>query len=183
MSRPSWTRPVPALALALLLVLTACQSSPGDPASTSPGGLAMTDSWVKAADSGMTAAFGTLTNATDHTVTLVSATSSVSPMELHEVVADASGTMVMQPKAGGFVIAAGDSLTLAPGGQHLMFMKLSSALAPGEDVTFTVTADDGSTWTFTAPVRSFTGAQESYQGGDSTSGTDEMTSPMPTMTP
>lgn len=189
MPRPTWARLVPALAL--LLALTACQSSTGgsassstgDPASSSTGDLTMTDPWVKAADTGMTAAFGTLTNTTDHTVTLVSATSAVSPMELHEVVADASGATVMQPKAGGFVIPAGGSLVLAPGGEHLMFMTLSGPLAPGDDVTFTVASDDGGTWTFSAPVRTFTGAKEDYQSGDSMSGTSDSGSPMPTATP
>ncbi|WP_433550265.1 copper chaperone PCu(A)C [Micromonospora zamorensis] len=41
------------------------------------------DPWVKAADKGMTAAFGTLANDGDSDVTLTSATTSVSSMELH----------------------------------------------------------------------------------------------------
>ncbi len=181
MPRLTWARLAPALAM--FLALTACQSSISEPASSTTGDLTMTDAWVKAADSGMTAGFGTLTNTTDHTVTLVSASSPVSPMELHEVVANASGATVMQPKVGGFALPAGSSLTLAPGGEHLMFMTISTPLAPGAEVTFTVRADDDSTWTFTAPVRTFTGAKEDYQSGDSMNGTGDPSNPAPTMTP
>ena len=47
----------------------------------------VSDAWVKAVDSDMTAAFGTLTNNTDEDVTLVAATTDASAMvELHEVV-------------------------------------------------------------------------------------------------
>ena len=163
-------------ALALLLALTGCQSSPDDAVSADLG-LTITDPWVKAADDGMTAAFGTLVNSTDHDITLVAAQSEVSRMELHEMAAGDDGAMVMRPKEGGFTVPAEGSLELAPGGEHIMFMDLSTPLVPGDDVDVTVVADDDTTFTFTAPVRTFTGAQEDYAGGEG------MESPMPTTTP
>ncbi|WP_372595113.1 copper chaperone PCu(A)C [Actinotalea sp.] len=173
-------------ALALLLALTGCQSST-DPA-TADGALTFTDPWVKAADSGMTAAFGTVVNSSDEDVVLVAARSEVSLMELHEMATDASGGMVMRAKEGGFVVPAQGSLELAPGGEHLMFMDLTSPLAPGDDVEVTVVADDDRSWTFTAPVRTFTGANEEYVGEtdgttDETGGTHGSESPMPTSAP
>jgi copper(I)-binding protein len=156
-------------ALALVLALTGCQSSTvddGAPAGQAPSGsdLTLTDPWVKAADSGMTAAFGTLVNATDEDITIVSARSAASPMELHEMATGSDGTIVMRPKDGGLVVPAGGSLTLAPGGEHLMFMDLTAPLEPGDEVDLTVVADDGIEWSFTAPVRTFAGAEEDYEG-------------------
>jgi periplasmic copper chaperone A len=68
------------------------------------GGLTVKDPWVKAADKGMTAAFGTLVNSGTTDVTVVSAASAVSPMELHEM-AMQDGAMVMRP------VKAGEELT------------------------------------------------------------------------
>lgn len=165
-------------AAVLALALGACGSSDSegdaasDPTASSSaaaeaGSLTMTDPWVKAADSGMTAVFGTLVNDGDEDVTVVSASSDITDMmELHETVENADGTMAMQPKEGGFVVPAGGDHELAPGGDHIMVMDLNRPLKPGEEVTFTLTLSDGSTSEFTATVKNFTGADENYQNGD-----------------
>lgn len=134
----------------------------------------VTDAWVKAADSGMSAAFGVIDNAgaTDATIVSVASTAST-VMELHEVVDDGTGAMVMQEKDGGFVIPAGSNLTLEPGGFHFMLMDLTAPLVAGDDATFTVTFGDGSTLDVTAPVKDFTGANENYDGGGMDMGDDE----------
>jgi periplasmic copper chaperone A len=137
---------------------TATSASAATPASA----LTVRDQWVKSAGRGeMTAAFGTLVNGTDHDLTVVSATSTVSPMELHEM-AMQGGKMVMRPKQGGFVIKAGATHDLSPGGDHLMLMKPSEAIQPGDEVSFTLTLDDAKTVTFTAVAKPFAGAGESY---------------------
>jgi copper(I)-binding protein len=123
--------------------------------------LSVRDPWVKAVDSGMTAAFGTLVNNTDAQVTVVSATSSESPMELHEM-AMQDGRMVMRPKAGGFVIPAHGTHVLDPGGDHLMLMKPAKAIQPGDQLSFTLTLGDGSQVPFSAVAKPFAGADESY---------------------
>ena len=87
-------------------------------------------------------------------------------VELHETVANDSGEMVMQPKEGGFVIPAGGTLTLEPGANHIMLMGLAKPIVAGDEVSFTLTFADGSTYTFTAPAKDFTGANENYVGGD-----------------
>ncbi|HEX2315898.1 MAG TPA: copper chaperone PCu(A)C [Thermomonospora sp.] len=160
-----------AAAVLAVAPLSACGSgSSADEAAASPAPgitrprtvLSITDPWVKAADSGMSAAFGTLVNTTDKPVTVVSATSSASPViELHEVVSQ-DGKAVMRPKKGGFVIPARGSHRLTPGGDHIMLMDVKQKMEPGGQVSFTLRLGDGSTYTFTAVVKHFTGAKETY---------------------
>ncbi|NYH41776.1 hypothetical protein HNR22_001503 [Micromonospora jinlongensis] len=145
---------------------SAAQPSPSVSASANPdaGVIGIRDPWVKAADKGMTAAFGTLVNEGDSDVTLTSATTSVSPMELHEM-AMKDGTMVMRQKQGGIVIKARGTHALEPGGDHLMLMNLTKPVQAGDEVTFTLTFADGRTQQFRAVAKPFTGAQESYAPG------------------
>jgi len=135
-------------------------------ASTNAEALSVEDSWVKAADSGMTAAFGTLSNSGDEDITVVSASADTNKMtELHETVENADGSMAMQPKDGGFVIPAGGTHELTPGGDHIMLMELTGPLEAGTMVDITLTLDDGSTKQIEAPVKPFDGADENYQNG------------------
>lgn len=163
------------LLVAAALGLAGCASADtGTTAASEADSVTITDAWVKAADSGMSAAFGELENAGDSDAVIVSITSDASSMmELHEVVDDGSGSMVMQEKDGGFVIPAGGSLTLEPGGFHFMLMDLTAPLVAGEEATFTVAFEDGSTMDFTAPVKDFTGADENYNGGGMDMGDDD----------
>ncbi|MEU8421418.1 copper chaperone PCu(A)C [Micromonospora sp. NPDC048835] len=164
------------LAAAILTVGAAgCGSS--DSPSTAPTGpsastsanpdagvLGIRDPWVKAADKGMTAAFGTLVNDGDSDVTVTGATSSLSPMELHEMTMK-DGKMVMQAKQGGIVIKARSTHALEPGGDHLMLMNLTRPVQAGDELTFSLTFADGKTQQFSAVAKPFTGAQESYAPG------------------
>lgn len=132
-------------------------------------GVAVTvsDAWVKAVDSDMTAAFGTLTNNTDEEVTLVAATTDASAMvELHEVVMK-DGSMVMQPKEGGIPIPAGGSATLEPGGDHIMLMDVTAPIEPGDVVELDLELSDGSSITMTATAKEFSGADEDYESESS----------------
>ncbi|BBH70300.1 hypothetical protein ACTI_69850 [Actinoplanes sp. OR16] len=127
--------------------------------------LTVKDPWVKAAKAGtMTAAFGVLVNNTGADVTITGAESPASPLELHEM-AVKDGKMVMRPKEGGFVVAAGASHELAPGGDHLMLMKPAAAIEAGDEVTFTLKLADGGSVPFTAIAKPFVGAEESYDPG------------------
>ncbi|GAA3388634.1 copper chaperone PCu(A)C [Cryptosporangium minutisporangium] len=144
--------------------------------------VSITDPWVKAADKGMTAAFGTLVNNTDKPLTVVSASSSVSVMELHEMVMK-DGKMIMQPKTNGFTLPAKGSHELSPGGDHLMFMDVKTPVKAGDEVTITLKLSDGSSVPFTAVGKPYSGAEESYapDGGmdmtDSHNGADASASP------
>lgn len=155
-----------ALAAIAALSLAACASDSDTETSAdaaASGQITITDPWVKAAESGMTAAFGTLVNGTDEAVTLVAAeTPASSQTQLHETLADASGGMSMSEKEGGFEIAAGESLVLEPGGNHIMLMDVAEPIEAGDEVEFTLTFADDSTFEFTADAKDYTGAQESY---------------------
>ncbi|MER7457955.1 copper chaperone PCu(A)C [Micromonospora sp. NPDC126480] len=147
-------------------------------ASTAAGVLGIRDPWVKAADKGMTAAFGTLVNDGDTDVTITSASTEVSPMELHEMTMK-DGKMVMQAKQSGIVIKAKSEHVLQPGGDHLMMMNLKQPVKAGDELTFTLTFADGRTQTFTAVAKPFTGAQESYAPGHGMPDSSASPSPAP----
>ncbi|TDW29845.1 copper chaperone PCu(A)C [Cryobacterium psychrophilum] len=159
-------------AVVLILALTGCAGagSAAAPASTPAEAVAadalnVTDAWVKAADTGMSAAFGILENSGTTVVTVVSAESPAAGMlELHETVVNDAGDMVMQKKQTGFVVPAGGSLTLAPGGNHIMFMALTGPINAGDEITVTLTLSDGSASEFTAAAKDFSGANETYTG-------------------
>lgn len=165
-------------ALAALLAAGACAAPSGTttgtttgaaspaaaqtPASAAAAPLSISDPWVKTARSGMSAAFATLVNTTGAAVTVVAASTPVSPsVELHEVVGD-GGTTTMRRKQGGFVIPAGGWHVLQPGGDHIMLMDVRTAVEPGAEVPFTLTLKDGRTVSFTAVAKDFAGANESY---------------------
>ncbi|MGW4498728.1 copper chaperone PCu(A)C [Micromonospora sp. NPDC004336] len=128
------------------------------------GVLGVRDAWVKAADTGMTAAFGTLVNDGDADVTISGAATDVSPVELHET-AVRDGQPVMRAKQGGLVVRARSTYALEPGGDHLMLMGLTQPVRAGDQVRIALTFADGRTQTFTAVAKPFTGAQESYAPG------------------
>ena len=161
------TRPSRCGAIALLatLALAGCAGTPAPAPAAESASFSSSDVWVKAADDGMTAGFGELTNTGDTDLTVVSATSpATSSMQLHETVQNENGQMVMREVEGGFVIPAHGSLALAPGGNHLMFMDVTAPLRAGDDTTITLTFSDASTVDITAPVKEFAGANENYDG-------------------
>ncbi|MEV6216092.1 copper chaperone PCu(A)C [Nocardia sp. NPDC051833] len=158
-----------ATALSVLAVFaTACSDSEQAPATPAAAGdrVTMSDQWIKAADSGMSAAFGNLRNTGDAPVTLVAATSPASDrVEIHEVVPDSTGAKTMRPKAGGITIPAHGEVTLKPGAEHLMFMDLKQPLRTGSETSLTLTFADGSSTVVTAQVRDFAGGKENYAPG------------------
>lgn len=172
-------KPLPrfaALVAISLLALTGCAgtTAPAESESARAGdSVTIEDAWVKAADEGMSAAFGTLTNTGSDDVTVVSAETAASSMvELHETVENESGEMVMREIDGGFVIPAGGTLLLEPGASHIMLMDLAGPLQAGAEVTVTLTFSDDSTYEFTAPVKDYSGANENYEDGDEHDGMD-----------
>ncbi len=121
--------------------------------------------WAKAAESGMTAAFGTLVNPGDADVRIVAASSpAADAAELHEV-AMADGEMVMREKPDGFVVPAGGRLVLEPGAEHIMLIDLAAPLMPGDEVEIVLTLEDSTTVEFTAQAKDFSGADEDYRPG------------------
>ncbi|OLT02823.1 hypothetical protein BJF90_28790 [Pseudonocardia sp. CNS-004] len=157
------------------LALTGCAGSSTTPAAAAPpapasapapAGVTITDPWVKTAESGMTAVFGTFTTSGSAPVTIRSAVTSASPRtELHEVVTGADGAMVMRPRADGFALEPGTPHVLAPGGDHIMIMDLTAPIRPGDQVEVTLSLSDGSTTRFTALAKETSGGEENYDDG------------------
>ncbi len=155
------------LLAASALALTGCATAAPEGSTDLPAAdaVTITDAWVKSAPDGMSAAFGELANGSDADVTVVSAASDASTMlELHETVENDAGEMIMREIDGGFVIPAGGSLALEPGGSHLMLMDLTGPLVAGAEASVTLTFSDGSTMSFAAPVKDYAGANETYEG-------------------
>lgn len=145
------------------LALTGCASTSSDTtetADTMADQVTMTDSWVKEpAMPGMTGMFGVIENAGDSEVILVGGSSeSAGMIEIHEVTAEGQ----MQQLEGGLAIGAGKKATLEVGGNHIMLMNLTTALAVGDEVTVTLKFEDGSTLDVTGLVKSAAGGDESY---------------------
>lgn len=152
---------VATVAVSILVLPIACANP--DPDVSAAESITVHDQWVKAAEGGMSAAFAEITNDGDRDIVLVSAASAASArMELHETVTDPAGAKTMRPKEGGFTIPAGQTLTLAPGNDHLMFIDLKEPLRTGSNTSVELHFADGSTMSFTARVRDFPGAQENY---------------------
>lgn len=139
------------------------------PASASQA-LTLADGWAKAG-TGMTGAFGTLTNTTDAPITITTAASDAAGRaELHTMAKQDDGTMKMVQKEGGFVVPAKGTVALAPGGDHVMLIGLKKELRNGDQVRITLTASTGESYDWTVPVRSFAGAEEEYLPGATSTG-------------
>ncbi|MCR0982649.1 copper chaperone PCu(A)C [Roseomonas populi] len=121
-----------AAALALAPALVAAQQPP-------PGGVAVEQPWMRAAIQGGTGgAFLTLRNTGSQPDRLVSASSPAArAVELHTTVRDGD-VMRMQPVQA-IEVPAGGSVTLRPGGLHVMLVGLAQAAQPGSSVPLTLT--------------------------------------------
>jgi copper(I)-binding protein len=85
------------------------------------------------------AGYLTITNRGTADDTLVSATSPVAGVtQIHEMKMEGD-VMKMNEVEGGLVIPAGQSVTLEPGGFHIMFMELKQAFVEGSMVPVTLT--------------------------------------------
>lgn len=123
---------LPALILPAAPVLVA-------PALAAPAEVVVTEAWVKASEysdhvGGMTGAFMKITNKTKKAIYLVGGSSSIAQMvETHQVVGG-----MMSKKEGGIRIWPGKTVTLQPGGLHIMLMGLKKAILPGSKVDLTL---------------------------------------------
>lgn len=150
------------------VLTSASASATGEPTTGDhTAALTVSDAWVKANSSTMTAAFATLTNTTDQPVTIEGAsTPSAGMVELHTTEIDpTTGTSQMTRVDAGFTLEAGASLELAPGGDHIMLMDMGCSLLAGTSTQLTLLTSAGEI-TFEAEVRDYAGAQEEYAPGD-----------------
>lgn len=180
--------PISALSAVALLALTACGSANTGASSTAPAassasasasataaasvdastGLAISNNWIKAAPGNMTGAFATITNTSDKAITITGASSSASDrVELHTTELDSStGISTMKKKEGGFTIEPGQTLELAPGGDHIMLMDMTCSLVAGTTAVITLETSAGKV-SLDSEVRDYSGAKEEYAPGES----------------
>lgn len=171
--RKNTTTLMTTLSIAAMIGLSACgqsqASEPEEPSSSQVNldSLSLDNAWVKAADDGMTAVFGELKNNSDKDINLVAATyDDADQVQLHETLEDNSGGMSMQEKKGGFTIPAGKSLSLKPGGDHIMVMGLTKPIKPGEEISLELVTADKQSFPVTAIAKDYSGAQENYAPGE-----------------
>jgi len=139
-----------------------------------PGGeatvddITVTDAWVRQPAEGQTrsAAYGMIANEGDTDITLIGgAVPFDATVEIHETLMDDDGTMQMQEREDGFVIAAGATFELEPGGPHVMMLDIDPADFV-DDVEVTLIFDDGTELTVVAPVRSIDGMDMDHSDDD-----------------
>jgi copper(I)-binding protein len=146
-----------AIALAAL-ALVGC--APATPEPVTP---TASDVWIKAIPElmdgmAMTGVFMTLENPSDEDIELVGATNTTeglteTPMEIHEIVKGDDGEMKMQMVEGGIVIPAQGSVTLKPGGYHVMYWDLLKPIPVGSHVTLTLEFSNDTTLDVKAVAR------------------------------
>lgn len=161
------------LAATLSLGLVGCSSE----SMTEQKSLDVSDGWVRVSEmtqseGGMTGAFAVLTNNSENDITLIGAESDVAGMvEVHEVV-EIDGEMKMQAIDGGIVIPAGQSVTLEPGGLHIMLMKLTRALVEGEELALVLKFEGHEDVSVSWPTRTSMTGDEEYHSHDGESNMD-----------
>ncbi|MBX3015081.1 MAG: copper chaperone PCu(A)C [Caldilineaceae bacterium] len=147
--------------LALLLLMSAACGSQAQPTATPqptpvPGQVTLLDLAAPETSTAMAngAVYFVLQNGTAQSVHLQSATATVATaLSFHETTEN-QGVLRMVAQPDGFIVPAGESLVLAPGGRHLMLEKLHAPLVAGEQFTLTLTFADAPAMTVTVPVTS-----------------------------
>jgi periplasmic copper chaperone A len=118
------------------------------------GAIRVSEAYARAVPPGQnnSAAYLTLSNGSGQPRALVAATSpAAESVELHTHTEE--GGMMRMRRLERIEIPAGETLSLEPGGLHLMLIGLKEDLQPGGAVDLTLTFDDGAQTQVRAPVR------------------------------
>jgi periplasmic copper chaperone A len=144
-------------ALALLALAASCGApqAPTAQQEAPAGALEVREAWAAATPGGAEVAAGYLTviNGTSADDRLMSVTSprAVS-VEIHEMSMEGD-VMRMRAVEGGLAIPAGESVALAPGGMHIMFVGVTAPFVEGEDIPVTLTFETAGAFEVSLPVR------------------------------
>jgi len=121
---------LPAIVAVALTLVAAFTIARGEPVTT--GDLAITEAWARATPPGTTvgAAYVTIENRGGADDALVAAKSPLAgTIEIHATVTE--GAVAGMRRVEKFVVPAGARVAMAPGGAHLMLMRLSAPLREG----------------------------------------------------
>lgn len=138
------------IALPLFSFNLAAAEQPSTPATD----IEVQDAYVRAVPPGQpnSAAFMRLTNTTNRDHALVMAeTGAAEVVELHTHTME-DGMMRMR-QIEQIELPAGETVTLQPGGLHVMLIGLTGSLKPGDSVELNLGFDDGSSQSLTLPVK------------------------------
>ena len=116
--------------------------------------ISVSDAYARAVPPGQpnSAVFMNLTNGSDHPRALVAAASpAADAVELHTHIEE--GGMMRMRRVERIEIPAGGTVSLKPGGLHVMLIGLKENLQPDGQVDLTLTFDDGAKTKIQAPVR------------------------------
>jgi copper(I)-binding protein len=137
------------------LAIAACSGGGGGSAAREGGVPTISDAWVRSPmGPGMaTAGYLTITGGSTDDALVGASSPAAGEIQVHETIAGGSGMAGMQ-EVGQIEIPAGGTVTLEPGGYHLMIMEPDAAqLAVGETVEITLTFEGAGEMTVEAEVR------------------------------
>ena len=139
-----------ALTALLAVVMAACSSGGG----TAGGKLTVSEAWVRVpASPDTTAAYLTIVNGTTADDSLVGvSTTAATSASLHRTTTDSSGMTGMQ-MTDSVHVPAGGTVSLAPGGFHIMLMGLTGDLKAGATIELVLTFEHAGVVKVTAEVR------------------------------
>ena len=133
------------------------------------GSLDITQPWARATPKGAStgAAYMTVTNTGSTAARLSCAsTTAAATCQIHEMAMN-NGVMRMRPVEGGLQVKPGQTVTLKPGGYHIMLEGLKDPLKAGEKVEATLTSSDGASVKVEFPIAAIGApAPGAAMGGD-----------------
>jgi copper(I)-binding protein len=138
----------------LVLAIAALFADPAAAADYKIGSLDITQPWARATPKGAStgAAYMTITNSGSKAERLSCASSpAAATCQIHEM-AMSDGVMRMRPVEGGLEVKPGQTVTLKPGGYHMMLEGLKAPLKAGDDVEATLTLGDGASVKVEFPI-------------------------------
>jgi len=117
------------------------------------GDMTITDAHSYATPARAGAAYLTITNAGDGADRLIAAEVDFADAQLHESQMDPQGVMRMEHLMDGIAIPAGETVTLARGGMHVMMMGLEAPLEAGASFALTLTFEQAGSVEIPVEVR------------------------------
>lgn len=139
--------------LFLMVILTAAQCSVISLGQAGTPQIKVTEARSRAAIAGTNGVvYFTLANEGGRPDTLLTVETDVAIAELHESQIDEQGIMRMRPLTN-VEIPAGGSVSLEPGGKHVMLINLKRDLTPGDKISLTLNFQQSGPMTIEAEVR------------------------------
>jgi periplasmic copper chaperone A len=110
------------------------------------------------------AVYMTLDNKTTAADRLISASSNVAAqVQIHEM-SMVNSVMQMRQLTNGLPVPAGESVTLKPGGYHVMLIGLKKQLTAGETIPLTLTFEKAGNISVTVPIKAMGSMENSHDG-------------------